>query len=51
MVGDETKPSSQLWVAEVNPASGGFSDPAHLFDNLPDQRPEGPAPATPTAHP
>lgn len=50
-IGDETRPSSQLWIAEVHPGAGGFSDPAHLFDNLPDQRPEGPAPAVPPSHP
>jgi hypothetical protein len=40
----EQKPSSQLWIAEVNP-HGGFASPEHLFDNLPDQRPEGATPA------
>lgn len=51
MVSGETKPSSQLWIADVNPAAGGFSDPSHLFDNLPDQRPEGAGGASPAAHP
>ncbi len=41
MTARETKPSSQLWIAEVNIAAGGFSDPARLFDNIPNQRPEG----------
>ncbi len=49
MIAGETRPSSQLWVAEVNPATGGFSDPAHLFDNLPEQRPEGAPAASPPA--
>ncbi len=47
----ETKPSSQVWVAEVNPAPGGFSDPAHLFDNPPEQRPETVSGPSPAAHP
>jgi hypothetical protein len=51
MVAGETKPSSQLWIAEVNTAPGGFTDPEHLFDNLPDQRPEGQPAAAPAAHP
>lgn len=50
MAAGETKPSSQVWIAEVNPARGGFSDAGHLFDNMPDQRPEGTAAADPTAH-
>ncbi len=39
IVGDEPKPSSQVWVAEVN-GEGGFARPGALFENLPDQRPE-----------
>lgn len=39
MVEGDPKPSSQVWVAEVNPA-GGIAQPATLFENLPDQRPE-----------
>lgn len=39
MMDGEPKPSSQVWIAEVNPR-GGFADPAKLFENLPDQRPE-----------
>lgn len=39
MVEGEPKPSSQVWIAEVNP-EGGFAKPATLFENLPDQRPE-----------
>lgn len=51
MIDGETRPSSQLWVAEVNPAPGGLSDPERLFDNLPDQRPEGGEPAAPASQP
>ena len=40
MVDGEPKPSSQVWVAEVNP-SGGFAKPARLFEEMPEQRPEG----------
>jgi hypothetical protein len=39
MVDGEPKPSSQVWIAEVNP-SGGLAKPAVLFENLPDQWPE-----------
>lgn len=39
MVEGEPKPSSQVWIAEVN-AAGGFAKPGTLFDNLPNQRPE-----------
>ncbi|MFN7020192.1 MAG: TolB family protein [Phycisphaerales bacterium] len=51
MARGETRPSSQLWIAEVNPAPGGFSDTGKMFDNLPDQRPEGEAAPSPAAHP
>lgn len=40
MTDGESKPSSQLWIAEVVKGPGGFADPATMFDNLPDQRPE-----------
>lgn len=50
MVDGESKPSSQLWLAEVKDGAGGFGDADHLFDNLPDQRPEGPAPAAQPEH-
>lgn len=43
----ESKPSSQVWIAEVNPGPGGFSDSAHLFDNPPEQRPEAAGAAPP----
>lgn len=39
MVDGEPKPSSQVWIAEVNP-DGGFAKPSKLFESLPDQRPE-----------
>lgn len=48
MIDGESRPSSQLWLAEVVPGDGGFSDPQGLFENLPDQRPEAAAsPASP----
>jgi TolB protein len=51
MVSGETKPSSQLWIAQVKPGPAGFADPEHLFDNLPDQRPEGQPATAPAAQP
>lgn len=39
MVEGDPKPSSQVWIAEVNLA-GGFATPALLFEDLPNQRPE-----------
>ncbi len=39
MAEGEEKPSSQVWIAEVNPA-GGLAKPAGLFENVPEQRPE-----------
>lgn len=42
MVEGEIKPSSQVWIAEVNP-DGGFAAPGTLFDSLPNQRPENAA--------
>jgi len=55
MIAGEPKPSSQLWAAEVVSGAGGFDDPEHLFDHLPEQHPEAagsePVPAKPPAHP
>lgn len=48
VIDGESRPSSQLWLAEVVSGDGGFSDPQGLFENLPDQRPEAAAaPASP----
>lgn len=50
VIDGETRPSSQLWLAEVA-SDGGFSDPAKLFDNLPNQRPEDAQPPSGSAQP
>lgn len=51
MIDGESRPSSQLWVAEVAKADGGFSDPDRLFDNLPPQHPESADSPAPAAQP